>query len=71
MIEFWDIGKNRKIDEAFFPALTPGKEAYRHGRNEFRVCHHPVFSPDGRRVLFNVLEDELSYLVEIEPPVRR
>ena len=25
------------------------------GRNPLRVCHHPVFHPDGRRVLANML----------------
>ncbi len=70
MIEFWDLESNRIIDAEFFPNLVPGKEAFRSGRNEFRVCHHPVFSPDGRRVIFNVLEAGLSYLAEIEVPKR-
>lgn len=70
-IEFWDIGHNRRIDEAFFPNRVPGKEAFGNGRNEFRVCHHPVFSPDGRRAIFNVLEEGLSYLAEVEAPKRQ
>ena len=71
MIEFWDLERNRKIDEAFFPNCVPGKEAFGNGRNEFRVCHHPAFSPDGRRVIFNVLEEGLSYLAEVEVPKRQ
>lgn len=34
------------------------------GRNPRRICHHPVFSPDGRSVLCNSLP-ELAELVEI------
>lgn len=34
-------------------------------RNPHRVCHHPVFHPDGSRVLFNFLDGPYSRLGEI------
>jgi len=71
MIEFWDLERNRIVDAAHFANVVPGKEALRGLRNEFRVCHHPVFSRDGKRVLFNVLENGLSHLTEIEVPERK
>lgn len=35
------------------------------GRNRYFVCHHPVFSPDGSRVLCNSMKDGLAGLCEI------
>lgn len=36
------------------------------GRNPLRICHHPVFSPDGDRVICNSLPDsKLATLVEL------
>lgn len=37
------------------------------GRNRYYVCHHPVFSPDGRKLLCNFMSDRLAGLCEIEP----
>ncbi|RMD74006.1 MAG: hypothetical protein D6820_17630 [Lentisphaerae bacterium] len=38
------------------------------GRNPYRVCHHPVFSRDGRRILANAIApgEECAQPVEIE-----
>lgn len=38
------------------------------GRNPERICHHPVFSHDGSRVLCNVLPGRHAELIEITPP---
>lgn len=38
------------------------------GRNRHRVDHHPVFNPDGSRVLINTLPGELAVVAEIEVP---
>lgn len=38
------------------------------GRNRFRVCHHPVFAADGRKVLVNTLPDARAVLTEIAAP---
>jgi hypothetical protein len=35
------------------------------GRNPLRVCHHPVFNSDGKRVLCNSLPGKYSTLIEI------
>ena len=36
------------------------------GRNPYRVCHHPVFSPDGTKILANVLPGRHAGLVVID-----
>ncbi|GHB92809.1 hypothetical protein [Cerasicoccus arenae] len=38
------------------------------GRNANRICHHPVFSQDGSRVLCNSLPGRFAQLFEMEPP---
>lgn len=38
------------------------------GRNAQRICHHPVFSPDGSRVLCNTLPGTNATLAEIRLP---
>lgn len=38
------------------------------GRNAQRICHHPVFSPDGSRVLCNTLPGKNAALAEIRLP---
>jgi len=38
------------------------------GRNPDRVCHHPVFRPDGRRVLCNTLPGRDAVLAELSVP---
>ncbi|MBN2712258.1 MAG: hypothetical protein JXR97_07445 [Planctomycetes bacterium] len=39
------------------------------GRNPYRVCHHPVFSDDGRTVLVNTINGPLAQvaLINVEP----
>ncbi len=36
------------------------------GRNPMRICHHPVFSHDGKRILFNSLPGKYSQVNELE-----
>lgn len=38
------------------------------GRNQYRICHHPVFNLKGDRVLFNTLGGKHATLAEIEAP---
>ena len=74
-IDFWDLEANRIVDSEFFPntQASPIPENKARGclRNETRVCHHPVFSRDGSRVLFNAFDGDLSELVEVEVPRRK
>lgn len=52
-VVFIDVENDREI-----ASCSPGRvfgDSEPPGRNPFRVCHHPVFSPDGRRVLVNTL----------------
>ena len=53
------------------PSPIPAGKARGCLRNETRVCHHPVFSRDGSRVLFNAFNGDLSELVEVEVPGRK
>jgi hypothetical protein len=61
---FWDIANDKCIESHFFPA---GKQKFS-GRNEYRVCHHPAFTADGKKILFNVLDGKYASLYEIETP---
>ncbi|WP_214628490.1 hypothetical protein [Paenibacillus agaridevorans] len=36
------------------------------GRNRYRVCHHPVFSRDGGKLLVNTLEGRDAVVCEID-----
>lgn len=36
------------------------------GRNPYRVCHHPVFSPDGKKIIINFLPDKNSVVAELD-----
>ena len=38
------------------------------GRNPNRVCHHPVFSRDGRSIWFNRMEGRFAQVVRVELP---
>ena len=67
-IEFWDISTNRLIEAADFGNTVPGHANSGSLRNEFRVCHHPVFVDGGRSVLFNVLDEKHCYLVQVAAP---
>ncbi len=60
----WDIAEDRCIESEFYPAGN----ARTCQRNEFRVCHHPVFNRDGSQFLFNVLDSKCSSLYEVEIP---
>lgn len=52
-VVFFDAATGREL-----AACSPGRvfgESEQSGRNPYRVCHHPVFSPDGKTVLVNTL----------------
>lgn len=65
-IEFWNLRENRCIASELFPNRIPGKENSGSLRNETRVCHHPVFSRDGKSVSFNMLDEKYAYLLKIK-----
>ena len=62
---FWDIANDECIESRSFSASNRKNVA---GRNEFRICHHPVFTADGQKVLFNVLDGKYASLYEMEVP---
>lgn len=58
-----DLREDRVLRSFSLPRVFGEKEPP--GRNPFRVCHHPVFSPDGSRLLVNVLPGRHSTLAEL------
>ena len=64
---FWDIEHDRCVESQFFPARNR-EDICSAERSEFRVCHHPVFSRDGSKVLFNVLDGKYASLYEVDTP---
>ncbi|MBR0459626.1 MAG: hypothetical protein IJJ26_10350 [Victivallales bacterium] len=66
-IEFWRKTDGKLLAIDYFGNSVPNKPQGCF-RNEYRVCHHPVFSRDGRRLHFNVLEDGLAYVAEMAVP---
>jgi|GEM_PF-702874 len=59
--------RNDKIVKSVELPREYGNEIPR-GRNRFRVCHHPVFAADGRKVLVNTLPGIHSVITEIAAP---
>ncbi len=53
LVEFIDLRTDQHRKVLRIPRVNGDVEPS--GRNPFRVCHHPVFSRDGRFLLFNTL----------------
>ncbi|MDF2921731.1 MAG: hypothetical protein K0R57_645 [Paenibacillaceae bacterium] len=58
-----DLREDRVIRSLSLPRVYGAKEPP--GRNPFRVCHHPVFSRDGERLLINILPGRHAALAEL------
>ncbi len=52
-IVFIDTRSDQIVETISLPRVFGEREPA--GRNPFRVCHHPVFTPDGRGLLVNTL----------------
>ena len=63
-VVFIDAKTGKETDDYFFQRQNVDKVPY--GRNPYRVCHHPVFSKDGTKVLCNTLPGKYAQLVEID-----
>lgn len=61
---FIDVRTDQVIRSLFLPRVLGEKEPG--GRNRFRVCHHPVFSPDGTKLILNTMPDEHAVVCEID-----
>lgn len=61
---FIDTRTDQVIRSLFLPRVFGETEPG--GRNEFRVCHHPVFSRDGSKLVVNTLPDRLAVVCEID-----
>ena len=60
---FIDIKTDKVIKNYYFSRVFGESEPK--GRNPLRVCHHPVFSRDGKKVLINTLPGKNATLFEI------
>jgi hypothetical protein len=60
---FIDLRNDTIIAQAELPRVVGEKE--QPGRNPLRVCHHPVFSRDGSKVLINTLPGRHAVLAEL------
>ncbi len=65
-IAFIDTRRDRVIARHSLPRVLGAREEP--GRHPRRVCHHPVFRPDGRTVLVNLLPGREACLCEIPAP---
>ena len=68
-IVFIDIPTGEEICAYSFPREYGTSVPY--GRNPYRICHHPVFSQDGTKVLFNILPGQNSVVCEMDAPKRK
>ncbi|MBW7453106.1 hypothetical protein ACFOLF_03525 [Paenibacillus sepulcri] len=63
-VVFIDLQTDTVMKSLFLPRTLGESEIS--GRNPHRVCHHPVFSRDGSRVLVNTLPGRLAVVDEID-----
>jgi hypothetical protein len=59
-----DVRRDHIVEAISLPRVNGDREPA--GRNRYRVCHHPVFSRDGKRLLVNTLPGRDAELVELQ-----
>lgn len=67
-IVFIDIDSDKEFYDVKLPREHGKNVPY--GRNRYRICHHPVFSRDGKKVLANFMQGENSLVCEFDAPMR-
>lgn len=65
-VRFIDTKHDRCVGSYHLSRVYGDKEPP--GRNPYRVCHHPVFDREGRKVLVNTLSERNAVVCEIEAP---
>lgn len=63
-VSFIDVRSGKILRTLYLPRVNGDIEPP--GRNPYRVCHHPVFSPDGSKVLVNTLAGQDAAICEID-----
>ena len=63
-IVFIDIPSDEETGSYILPRVNGEKEFAE--RSFLKVCHHPVFSPDGKKVIVNTLSGEKAVLCEVD-----
>jgi hypothetical protein len=61
---FIDVRTDQVMRSVFLPRVLGEREPA--GKNPYRVCHHPVFSPDGTKIMVNTLPDRHAVVCEID-----
>lgn len=65
-VRFIDTKRDRCVKTYHLPRVHGDEEPQ--GRNPYRVCHHPVFDREGRKVLVNTLSGRNAVVCEIDVP---
>jgi len=63
-VAFIDTRTGEVIRRIYLPRVFGEREPS--GRNRFRVCLHPVFSPDGRKLIVNTMPGEHATVCELD-----
>lgn len=61
---FIDVRTDEVVRTVYLPRVYGEKEPG--GRNEFRVCLHPVFAPDGKKLIVNTMPGRHAVVSEID-----
>lgn len=68
-VVFLDLTDDTEVGSYTLPRVNGDQEPQ--GRNPYRVCHHPVFRPDGKKILANILPGENAVVCEFDVPERK
>lgn len=63
-VVFIDLATDTEIGAYVLPRTYGDKIPM--GRNPQKICHHPVFRKDGKKIILNVLPDRNSVVVEMD-----
>lgn len=68
VLELFDTRSHQAVDRIALPCIMEGYHPVNNLRNEFRCCHHPVFTADGRHLYSNTLNGRFGEVVRIAVP---
>ena len=63
-VVFINLTTDTEIGSYILPRVNGEKEV--RGRNPMRVCHHPVFSSDGKTVIVNIMSGNYAQICEVD-----
>ena len=68
-VVFIDLETDTEVGDYILPRTFGDKIPA--GRNPQKICHHPIFSPDGKKIVVNVLPDRNSVVFELDAIERK